>query len=103
MMNKRQIILIVIVIAIGAVLGGLILTWDKVGTPEAAHGGHDKSDLSHATHDNHEHGDEDEADSTSGAHHILKPKISRQGVKAKAANQARGLKAGNCLPKMASV
>ena len=60
-MNKRQIILIVIVIAIGALLGALILTWNKAATPEAAHGGHDKSDLSHAAHDNHDHGDHDKA------------------------------------------
>src|SRR4051812_4076371 len=69
MMNKRQIILIVIVIAIGAVLGGLILTWDKAATPEAAYGGHDKSDLSHAAHDNHDHGDPDEAGSTNSGPH----------------------------------
>ena len=67
-MNKRQIILIVIVIAIGALLGALILTWNKAATPEAAHGGHDKSDLSHAAHDNHDHGDHDKAGSTNGPH-----------------------------------
>jgi hypothetical protein len=35
--NKRQMIPIVIVIAIGAVLGGLILTLDKTDSPNATH------------------------------------------------------------------
>lgn len=34
-MNKRQIMSIAVVIAIGAVLGGLILTWDKAAPPDA--------------------------------------------------------------------
>lgn len=68
-MNKRQTILIVVVIAIGIVLGGLILTWDKAAVPETAHGSHDKTDSSHAPHDDHDdHDDHDEANPSSHAH-----------------------------------
>lgn len=62
-MNKRQTILIIIVITIGIVLGGLILTWDKAGAPETTHSGHDKADSSHAPHDDH-----DEPHSSTHAH-----------------------------------
>jgi cobalt-zinc-cadmium efflux system membrane fusion protein len=64
--SKRQTILIVIVIAIGIVLGGLILTWDKAAVPEATHSNHGKTDSSHAPHDDHD--DHDEAHSSSHAH-----------------------------------
>ncbi|WON74580.1 efflux RND transporter periplasmic adaptor subunit [Nitrosospira sp. Is2] len=94
MMNKRQIILIVVVIAIGAVLGGLILTWDKAATPEATHGGHDKSDLSHAAHDNHDHGDEDEANSTNGPHPHHETKDKSAGDKSKSREPGKGPKGG---------
>lgn len=50
-MNKRQLILIVIVIAVGAVLGGLILIWDKAVSTDDAHDKHDtaaSSDTGHA-------------------------------------------------------
>ena len=53
-MSKRQTILIVIVIAIGIVLGGLILTWDKAAVPEATHSNHGKADSSHVPHDDHD-------------------------------------------------
>lgn len=69
-MNKRQLILIVIVIAVGAVLGGLILTRDKVVSTHDAHEKHgptassdtgqahqDKASPSHATHDDHDEDD----------------------------------------------
>ena len=47
-MNKRQVILIAIVIAVGAVLGGLILTWDKTASPNPSE--HDEVNSSHAAH-----------------------------------------------------
>lgn len=66
-MNKRQIVLIAVVIAVGAVLGGLILTRDKaVSTDEphekhgsaassnAGHAHQDKTGSSAGTHDDHD-------------------------------------------------
>ena len=52
-MNKRKMIPILIVIAIGAVLGGLILTWDKTDSPNTRTKIIDKADSSHA-HDHPE-------------------------------------------------
>ncbi|MGH8684023.1 MAG: efflux transporter periplasmic adaptor subunit, partial [Nitrosospira sp.] len=52
-MNKRQNILIVIVIAIGVVLGGLILTWNKenkAASPGTTHGDHGQADSQDASH-----------------------------------------------------
>lgn len=52
-MNKRQYILIAIVIAIGVVLGGLILTWNKenkAASPGTAHGDHGQADSQDASH-----------------------------------------------------
>ncbi|KIO48668.1 efflux RND transporter periplasmic adaptor subunit [Nitrosospira sp. NpAV] len=66
-MNKRQIILIVIIVAIGALLGALILTRDKTVSTDTAHKKHDSAapsgtaqqqpdnaDPSHAPHDDHD-------------------------------------------------
>ena len=88
-MNKRQIILIVIVIAIGAVLGGLILTWDNVARPEATRGYNDKSDSSQATHNVTIMAIMTRLILPTARTRILKPKISQQGIKAKAASQAK--------------
>ena len=65
-MNKRQMIPIVIVIAIGAVLGGLILTWDKTDSPNATHEDHVKADSSNA-HDHPETRDAPAADKSMGS------------------------------------
>lgn len=60
-MNKRQIILMTAVIAIGTVLGGLILTGDKTAPSNATHEDHDEAassddqDKAGSTHDAHEH------------------------------------------------
>jgi cobalt-zinc-cadmium efflux system membrane fusion protein len=55
-MNKKEIIPLAIVIAIGLISGGLILTWDK---PEAAHENHaGPAEAHHADeHDHHDHKD----------------------------------------------
>lgn len=65
-MNKRQIILIVIIVAIGALLGALILTRDKTVSTDIAHKNDsvapsgtaqeqpDNADSSHAPHDDHD-------------------------------------------------
>ncbi|MEO7464087.1 MAG: efflux RND transporter periplasmic adaptor subunit, partial [Nitrosospira sp.] len=58
-MNKRQMILIAVVITIGAVLGGLILTWDKAATPNATNEDHDE-----AAHSEDSHEDQKSSDSS---------------------------------------
>lgn len=101
-MNKKQIILIVIVIAIGAVLGGSYLPWTKqqhqrlrmaVTTSPTCLMRMTITIMATMTR----------VTLPTPHTHILKPKVSRQGVKAKAANQARGLKAGNFLPEWLGV
>lgn len=88
-MNKRQIILIVMVIAIGAVLGGLILTQDKAAPPETAHG-HDKADSAHAPHEDHDEAEamEDEA------HEHPETKDKPAADKSKSREPSKGPKGG---------
>lgn len=65
-MNKRQNILIAIVIATGAALGGLILTWnkgDKATSPDAAHEDRHQADSHDATH---KHAETNEASAATG-------------------------------------
>ena len=72
-MNKRKMIPILIVIAIGAILGGLILTWDKTDSPNTPHEDHDKADSSHA-HDHPETKDAPAADKSMGSEPSKGPK-----------------------------
>jgi cobalt-zinc-cadmium efflux system membrane fusion protein len=52
--NKRQGISIVIVIGLGVVLGGVILTFDKAASPGTPHADHGKPDSSHTTYAEHD-------------------------------------------------
>lgn len=73
-MNKRQNILIVIVIAIGTVMGGLILTWDKAVSPNAPQDRHDETDPSHAAQAHPETRDAPAADKNRGREPSKGPK-----------------------------
>ena len=101
-MTKRQTILIVIVIAIGAVLAGLILTWDNVARPEATRVYNDKSHSSQAGHKGHNHGDHEETDSTNRPHAHPEIKDKAAGEKSKSREPSKGPKGGNFLPRKAS-
>ena len=81
-MNKRQMIPIVIVIAIGAILGGLILTWDKTDSPNTPHQDHDKADSSH-TPDHPETRDAPAADKSMGFEPGKGPKGGKYYTKGK--------------------
>jgi cobalt-zinc-cadmium efflux system membrane fusion protein len=96
-LNKRQIILIVIVIAIGAVVGGLILTQDKdkVGTPETAHD-HDKTNSAHAPHEDH---DEAEAAKDHAHEHPETKEEPAKAAKSTDSEPSKGPKGGKLFTK----
>lgn len=83
-------------------VGGLILALDKAAAPETAHGGHDKSNLSHA-HDNHDHGDHDEGDTTNDPHPYPETKDKSAGGESKSREPSKGPKGGKLFTRTAWV
>jgi cobalt-zinc-cadmium efflux system membrane fusion protein len=78
MVNKRQNILIAIVIAIGIVLGGLILTWNKEdkAPSDAAHEDHAQADAQDAPHNHAE-----TKDATTAGEKAAQPRKGPKGGK----------------------
>ena len=101
-MTKRQTILIVIVIAIGAVLAGLILTWDNLARPEATRVYNDNLTRRKPGTKVTIMAIMKRVSPPTARTRILKSKIRQQGKKAKAASQAKDQKGENFLPRKAS-
>ena len=79
-MNKRQRISIAVVIVTGAVLGGLILTWDKAPSPDTLHEVHDEAAAADA-HENHKTSDHSATERRAGQEPGKGPKGGKLFIK----------------------